>query len=75
MGEGGLHLISGASGDLAASFDEGRHEFDLQPADGTGDNFVCRADDRQPWSPLVFGRFGDQAPYLHLGGRITPRVG
>ena len=29
---------------------------------------------RQPWSPLVFGRFDDQAPYLFTGGRITPRV-
>ena len=28
----------------------------------------------RPWSPLVFGRFDDQAPYLFTGGRITPRV-
>ncbi len=73
--EGRLHVVSGASDDRAAFSDEGPHEFDLHPADGTGDNFVCRSDDRQPWSPLVFGRFGDQTPYLYLGGRITPRVG
>jgi CubicO group peptidase (beta-lactamase class C family) len=73
--EGRLHLVSGVSGEFAALSDEGPHEFDLHPADGTGDNFVWRADDRQPWLPLIFDRLGDQAPYLYLGGRITPRVG
>ncbi|HSS22951.1 MAG TPA: serine hydrolase domain-containing protein [Mycobacterium sp.] len=73
--EGRLHLVSGVSGEFAAFSDEGPHEFDLHPADGTGDNFVWRADDRQPWLPLIFDRLGDQAPYLYLGGRITPRVG
>ena len=73
--EGRLQLVSGVSGDFTAFFDEGPHRFDLHPADGTGNNFVCRADKRQPWSPLIFGGFGDQAPYLYVGGRITPRVG
>jgi CubicO group peptidase (beta-lactamase class C family) len=73
--DGMLHVVSGASGDRSAFSDEGPQEFDLHPADATGDGFVCRSDDRQPWSPLVFGRFSDRAPYLFLGGRITPRVG
>ena len=73
--EGRLHVVSGESGEFAALCDEGPYEFDLQPADGTGDNFVCRVDDRQPWTPLLFGRFDDQARYLYSGGRITPRVG
>jgi CubicO group peptidase (beta-lactamase class C family) len=73
--DGRLHMVSGQSDDRAAFSDEGPHEFDLYPADATGDNFVARSDDRQPWSPLVFGRFGDGAPYLFTGGRITPRVG
>jgi hypothetical protein len=73
--DGRLHMVDGQSDDRADFSDEGPHEFDLYPADGTGDNFVVRSDDKQPWSPLTFGRFGDQAPYLFTGGRITPRVG
>ena len=73
--DGRLHVLSGASGDRASFSDDGPHEFDLHPADGTGDNFVGRLLDREPWAPLVFGRLGDQTPYIYLGGRITPRVG
>jgi CubicO group peptidase (beta-lactamase class C family) len=73
--DGGLHLVSGPTDARVAFSDEESHEFDLYPADATGDNFVARSDDRQPWSPAVFGRLGDQAPYMFLGGRITPRVG
>jgi CubicO group peptidase (beta-lactamase class C family) len=73
--EGQLHVVSRESGGYATLCDEGLYEFDLHPADGTGDNFVWRVDKRQPWTPLLFGRFGDQAPYLYCGGRITPRVG
>ncbi len=73
--DGRLHVISGASGDRKAFSDEGPHEFDLHPADGSGDNFVCRARDGQPWSPLIFGLLGGEAPCIYLGGRITPRAG
>jgi CubicO group peptidase (beta-lactamase class C family) len=73
--DGRLHMVSGASGDRASFTDEEPHEFDLHPVDATGDNFVCRANDGQPWTPLLFGRLADQAPYVFLGGRITPRVG
>ncbi|HTZ28349.1 MAG TPA: serine hydrolase domain-containing protein [Streptosporangiaceae bacterium] len=72
--DGLLHMVSGPSDDREAFSDEEPHEFDLYPADVTGDNFVARWDDRQPWSLVVFGRLGDQAPYMFLGGRITPRV-
>jgi CubicO group peptidase (beta-lactamase class C family) len=73
--EGRLHVVSRESGGYATLCDEGLYEFDLYPADGTGDNFVWRVDNTQPWTPLLFGGFGDQAPYLYCGGRITPRVG
>jgi hypothetical protein len=73
--DGVLHLFSGPSDDRDAFSDEGPHEFDLYPADASGDNFVARSDDRQPWSSVVFGRLGDQEPYMFLGGRITPRAG
>jgi hypothetical protein len=62
----------------AAFGDEGPQEFDLYPADSAGragDHFVCRLYDHQPWTPAIFGRLGDQTPYLYLGGRITPRAG
>jgi CubicO group peptidase (beta-lactamase class C family) len=73
--DGRLHAVSGPSGDRAFFADEEQHEFDLHPVDASGDNFVCRTNDSQPWTPLLFGRLGDQAPYVFLGGRITPRVG
>jgi CubicO group peptidase (beta-lactamase class C family) len=73
--DGRLHVVSGMSGDRAAFSDDGPHEFDLYPADPTGDNFVGRARDGQPWAPMVFGRLGGQTPYVYFSGRITPRVG
>jgi len=73
--DGLLHLFSGPADDRDAFSDEGPHEFDLYPADATGEHFVARSDDRQPWSSLVFGRLAGRAPYMFLGGRITPRVG
>jgi CubicO group peptidase (beta-lactamase class C family) len=73
--DGLLHMVSGPSDDREDFSDEGPHEFDLYPADATGDSFVARTDDRQPWSSVVFGTLGDQVPYMFLGGRITPRVG
>jgi CubicO group peptidase (beta-lactamase class C family) len=73
--DGLLHMVAGPADDREAFSDEGPHEFDLYPADATGDNFVARSDDRQPWSAVVFGGSGGQAPYMFLGGRITPRVG
>jgi CubicO group peptidase (beta-lactamase class C family) len=73
--DGRLHVLSSASSDREAFSDDGPHEFDLHPVDGTGDHFVCRPLDGQPWAPLVFGQLSDQVPYLYLGGRITPRAG
>jgi hypothetical protein len=69
-----LHVVSSMTGDRAALDDDGPVEFDLQPADSAGDNFVFRRHDRQPWEPLIFGRLGDQTPYLYTGGRVTPRT-
>jgi CubicO group peptidase (beta-lactamase class C family) len=73
--DGRLHVISLMTGDRAALGDDTSEEFDLHPADGTGDAFVVRRYDHQPWSALIFGRLGDRTPYLYLGGRITPRAG
>jgi len=73
--DGRLHVSSSMTGDRAALSDDTVEEFDLYPADGTGDAFVGRVYDHQPWSALVFDRLGDQTPYMYLGGRITPRAG
>jgi CubicO group peptidase (beta-lactamase class C family) len=69
-----LHVLSSMTGDRAALDDEGPVEFTLHPADSGGDNFVFRRHDRQPWTPLIFGRLGDETPYLYTGGRVTPRT-
>jgi CubicO group peptidase (beta-lactamase class C family) len=70
-----LHVIPGMTDDREAFSDDEPQEFDLHPADGTGDHFVARLYDSDPWSPVVFGRLGDQTPYIYAGGRITPRAG
>jgi CubicO group peptidase (beta-lactamase class C family) len=75
--DGRLHVLSAITEDLAEFSDEGPQEFDLHPAgsaDAAGGYFVCRLYDHQPWAPAIFGRLGDQTPYLFLGGRVTPRV-
>jgi hypothetical protein len=73
--DGRLRVVSSMTGDRAALGDDTSEEFDLHPADGTGDAFVGRLYDHRPWSALIFGRLADTTPYMYLGGRITPRVG
>ncbi len=73
--DGRLHVIYALTGDRAVFADDEPEEFDLHPADATGDHFVARLYDNQPWTPLIFTRLGDQAPCIYFGGRITPRIG
>jgi hypothetical protein len=73
--DGLLHAVSSMTGDRAAIGDDEVSEFDLHPADSSGDNFVARRHDRQPWTPVIFGRLADHMRYLYTGGRITPRAG
>ena len=61
--------------DREAFSDDEPQEFDLYPADATGDHFVGRLYDSSPWAPVVFGRLGDQTAYIYAGGRVTPRIG
>jgi CubicO group peptidase (beta-lactamase class C family) len=72
---GRLHVIPGLTDDREAFSDDEPKEFDLHPADATGDHFVARLYDSDPWSPVVFGRLGDQTAYIYASGRITPRAG
>jgi CubicO group peptidase (beta-lactamase class C family) len=75
--DGRLHVVSSMTGELAAVSDDTSQEFDLYQADapgvGLGDAFLCRPRDHEPWSSLIFGRLADATPYLHLGGRLTPK--
>ncbi len=71
---GRLQLVSTMSGARALIGDEGPQTLVLQPADGTGDNFVCRELPLEPWTALSFDRSEDGSAYVHVGGRMTPRV-
>ena len=73
--DGRLHVIPGMTDDREAFSDDEPQEFDLYPADATGDRFVARLYDGDPWSPVIFGRLGDQTPYIYASGRVTPRTG
>lgn len=72
---GRLHGVVTTTGQLAAVREAEPEEFDLYPADLSGDNFVCRSHDDEPWTTVSFGRLSDQTPYLYAGGRITLRAG
>jgi hypothetical protein len=68
---GELHMISTMTGDRAMFSDDGPQEFVLLPTDASGDRFVFRSHDAEPWVPVLFGRLDDQVPYVFTGGRIT----
>src|SRR5689334_16032816 len=71
--DGHLRMVSTTTGELAAARDSGPERVDLYPADSTGDLFVCRSYDDEPWTPVSFGRLADETPYVYTGGRITLR--
>ena len=73
--DGRLHVIPGLTDARETFSDDEPKEFDLHPADATGDRFVGRLYDSQPWTPVVFGRLGDQTPYIYASGRISLRAG
>ena len=73
--DGQLRMVVTMTGHLAALVGSSEpDEVTLHPADASGTNFVCRADDDEPWTPVSFGQLAGQTPYLFLGGRVTPRV-
>jgi CubicO group peptidase (beta-lactamase class C family) len=69
-----LHGVVTTTGALAENRDSEPDEFDLFPVDASGDNFVCRSFDDEPWTPVSFGTLDDGTPYSFLG-RVTLRVG
>ena len=75
LSDGKLHMTAAMTGERARFTDDGPEELVLLPADASGDNFVCRSHDAEPWATVSFGRLGDEMPYLFTGGRITLRAG
>jgi CubicO group peptidase (beta-lactamase class C family) len=72
--DGQLHGVIETTGPLAESRDDPEpEEFVLRPADASGDNFVCRSYDDEPWSPVSFGTLENGTPYVFIG-RVTLRV-
>ena len=74
-GDGLLHLLVTATGELATLSEAQPEELILYPADASGLNFVCRRRDDEPWVPVSFGQLADRTPYMFGGGRVTPRTG
>jgi CubicO group peptidase (beta-lactamase class C family) len=73
--DGRLHLVLTVTGKLADLFNSEPSELILYPADSSGDRFVLRSEEDEPWIPLSFGHLSDRTPSLFFTGRVTPRVG
>jgi hypothetical protein len=71
--DGRLYVVMLTTGQLGASLDSEPEELFLYPADASGDNFVCRSFDDQPWMSISFGTLADGTPYCY-GGRVTLKV-
>jgi len=73
--DGRLHMVITVTGKLADLFNSEPEELILYPADSSGDRFVLRSHQDEPWIPFSFGHPPNRTPYLYLNGRVTPRVG
>jgi CubicO group peptidase (beta-lactamase class C family) len=65
------YITTGSLAELPGSEPE---DLALYPASATGDSFVCRTQDTDPWTPVSFGSFGDKRPFVYVSGRVTPKV-
>jgi len=72
--DGRLHMVLTVTGKLADLFNSEPEVLILYPADSSGDRFVLRSNEDEPWIALTFGHLADRTPYLYLTGRVTPRV-
>jgi CubicO group peptidase (beta-lactamase class C family) len=73
--DGRLHLVLTVTGKLADLFNSEPEELILYPADSSGDRFVLRSREDEPWIPLSFGHLPDRTPYVYFTGRVNTRVG
>jgi CubicO group peptidase (beta-lactamase class C family) len=72
---GQLHALVTVTGERGELSDDEPEDLVLSPADASGDNFVCRSLERDPWTAVSFARLADGTPYIRVGGRITLRTG
>ena len=75
LSDGRLRLLSTVTGSLAAVSGAEPEELDQLAADESGDNFLCRSHEAEPWTSVSFRALADGTPYLYASGRVTPRVG
>jgi CubicO group peptidase (beta-lactamase class C family) len=73
--DGRLRAVALVTGQLAVVTEAEPEEFDLLPADSSGDNFVCRSRVGEPWTAVSFGVADGGRPYIFAGGRVTLRTG
>jgi CubicO group peptidase (beta-lactamase class C family) len=73
--DGELRMLYTTTGDLAELAGTDPEDLVLYPADASGDTFVCRSSDHEPWTAVSFSAFPDGTPYLYVSGRVTPKVG
>jgi CubicO group peptidase (beta-lactamase class C family) len=71
--DGRLQAVNTPTGELAALRESDTERLELHPADLSGDLFVCRSHDDEPWTTVSFGKLADDRPYVYTGGRITLR--
>ncbi|MEU7182051.1 serine hydrolase domain-containing protein [Streptomyces celluloflavus] len=72
--DGGLALRQRNTGPLAAALDaDAEAEFAMHPVEPGV--FAVRRPGSAVWLPTVFYTLADGTPYLHFGGRATPKVG
>lgn len=74
LADGRLRAVAEVTGALALTAEAEPQEFELHPADDSGDNFVVRSHESKPWTNLSFGKLADGTPYLFSGGRITQKL-
>ena len=71
--DGHVRMATAVTGPLAELTGAEPEEVDLRPADDTGDNFLCRSGQDDPWTAVSFRRLADQRPYLYASGRVALR--
>ena len=67
-------LTSRATDDRLAFAEEPVHAYRMYPSDRSGERFLIRESEHQPWVPVTFARQPDGSPYLFTSGRVTPKV-
>jgi CubicO group peptidase (beta-lactamase class C family) len=70
--DGRLHATITETGPLADLSPEPVQEVELLPVEGP--LFVTKLGDLETWTPVHFYELADGSPYLHMGGRATPKV-